>query len=251
MSARVKAAGAADRTRSTRILGTLALVYPDARTALLFSSPLECLVATVLSAQCTDARVNRVTRGLFKLYRSAKDYADAPREKLEREILPTGFFRSKARSIQGLATAIVRDHGGEVPSTMEELVELPGVGRKTANLVLGESFGITTGIVVDTHVARVSGRLGLTRHEDPVKIEQDLMAIVPRKDWIAFGMRMILHGRQICVARRPLCHDCPLLPDCPSGPGFMKSGVAAKPRETPSPAPAVPPSRLSGRRRRG
>ncbi|HZE89693.1 MAG TPA: endonuclease III [Verrucomicrobiae bacterium] len=208
---------AKERARAARVVGALLAAYPDARCALRFGNPLECLVATVLSAQCTDARVNLVTKDLFRTYRTAADYAGAPREEIEKAVRSTGFFRSKARSIQGLAAALVRDHGGKVPSTMEELIALPGVGRKTANVVLGESFGIVSGIVVDTHVHRLSRRLGLTTGDDPVKIERDLMAVVPEAQWIPFGMRMIAHGRRICDARRPRCAECPLLPDCPAG----------------------------------
>jgi endonuclease-3 len=177
-------------------------------------------VATVLSAQCTDARVNLVTRDLFRTYRSARDYAGDPPGRLEAAIRSTGFFRSKAKAIRTFCAALVRDHGGEVPASMDALVALPGVGRKTANLVLGEAFGIASGIVVDTHVHRVSRRLGLTPRDDPVKIESDLAAAVPREDWIAFGRRMILHGRRVCAARKPLCGSCPLLADCPFGRGL-------------------------------
>jgi endonuclease-3 len=187
-SGRRGAAARGESARGSAILSTLAGVYAGARVALVFSNPLECLVATVLSAQCTDARVNMVTRDLFRKYRTAADYASVPREQLETEIRSTGFFRSKAKAIQEFSAAIVKDHGGSVPRTMEDLVALPGVGRKTANLVLGESFGIASGIVVDTHVHRVSRRLALTEHDDPVKIERDLMEIVPQSDWIAFGI---------------------------------------------------------------
>ncbi len=207
----------AARQKAVRVVKELKKLFPEARCALGHSTPLELLVATVLSAQCTDARVNLVTRDLFKKYRSAADYAAAPREELENDIRSTGFFRSKAKSIQGLCEEIVRSHGGEVPRTMEELVRLPGVGRKTANVVLGEAFGITSGIVVDTHVHRISRRLGLTREEDPVKIERDLMEIFPRTEWLDLGMRMILHGRGLCPARSPRCGECPLLDECPFG----------------------------------
>jgi endonuclease-3 len=216
-SGRRGAAARGESARGSAILSTLAGVYAGARVALVFSNPLECLVATVLSAQCTDARVNMVTRDLFRKYRTAADYASVPREQLETEIRSTGFFRSKAKAIQEFSAAIVKDHGGSVPRTMEDLVALPGVGRKTANLVLGESFGIASGIVVDTHVHRVSRRLALTEHDDPVKIERDLMEIVPQSDWIAFGIRMIAHGRSICRARNPLCATCPFLDHCPFG----------------------------------
>ena len=217
--------------RASRIVARLERAYPEARCALLFSNPLECLVATVLSAQCTDARVNVVTRDLFRRHRTAAEYAAVPREQLEAEIRPTGFFRSKARSIQGICEALVRDHGGKVPASIDDLIALPGVGRKTANLVLGEAFGIASGIVVDTHVHRVSRRLGLTRHDDPEKIEADLAALVPRDEWIAFGTRMIAHGRSLCAARKPRCADCPLLEECPFG---LKEGAqGGAPRRKP------------------
>ena len=188
--------------------------YPDARTELDWKNPLELLVATMLSAQTTDVQVNKVTQSLFSKYRTAEDYADA--EELEADIRPTGFYRNKARSLQGMARALVQEHGGEVPRTMQELVSLPGVGRKTANVVLGNAFGVDEGIVVDTHVRRVSGRLGLTKNKDPVKIEQDLMKIVPEKDWTVFSHLLILHGRRTCKARQPDCPNCVLNDICPS-----------------------------------
>lgn len=228
----------ADRERIDRILYALARVYPGARCALVFSNPLECLIATVLSAQCTDARVNIVTRDLFRKHRSARDYASLPLEKLEEEIRSTGFYHSKAKAIRGLCSALVRDHAGEVPASMEALVALPGVGRKTANLVLGEAFGITSGIVVDTHVHRVARRLRLTTRDDPGKIERDLLEIVPREQWIAFGTRMIAHGRRICAARKPRCGECPLLACCPFG---LK--------EVPPPAKRAGPKKALTRRR--
>ena len=190
--------------------------YPDARTELDWSNPLELLVATILSAQTTDVQVNRVTEDLFVKYHSAEDYADAAPEDLAEDIRPTGFYRNKARSLQGMARALVEEHGGEVPSTMTELVALPGVGRKTANVVLGNAFGANEGIVVDTHVRRVSGRLGLTRNQDPVKIEQDLMGSVPEEDWTIFSHLLILHGRRTCKARKPDCPNCILNDICPS-----------------------------------
>jgi endonuclease III len=190
--------------------------YPDARTELDWSNPLELLVATILSAQTTDVQVNRVTEDLFVKYRHAEDYADAAPEALAEDIRPTGFYRNKTRSLQGMARALVEEHGGEVPSTMIELVALPGVGRKTANVVLGNAFGANEGIVVDTHVRRVSGRLGLTRNQDPVKIEQDLMGSVPEEDWTIFSHLLILHGRRTCKARKPDCPNCILNDICPS-----------------------------------
>lgn len=208
---------AREKPRALRILRGLKKLFPEAPCALGYSNPLELLVATVLSAQCTDTRVNIVTRDLFRKYRTAADYAASPPGVLEDEIRSTGFFKNKARAIRGLAGAIAEEHGGEVPASMEALVALPGVGRKTANVVLGEGFGIASGIVVDTHVHRLSRRLGLTAEDDPVKIEKDLIALFPRKEWIDLGMRLILHGRGLCTARKPKCAECPLLADCPFG----------------------------------
>ena len=190
--------------------------YPDARTELDWSNPLELLVATILSAQTTDVQVNRVTESLFSKYRTAEDYADSTPDELEEDIRPTGFYRNKARSLRGMASALVEEHGGEVPRTMSELVALPGVGRKTANVVLGNAFGTNEGIVVDTHVRRVSGRLGLTEGSDPVKIEQELMGLVPEGDWTIFSHLLILHGRRTCKARKPDCPNCILNDICPS-----------------------------------
>ena len=190
--------------------------FPDAQTELRWTSPLELLVATILSAQTTDVRVNAVTETLFDKYRTAADYAEADPGELEEDIRPTGFYRNKARSLRGMASALVEEHDGEVPRTMPELVALPGVGRKTANVVLGNAFGVDEGIVVDTHVRRVSKRLGLTEREDPEKIERDLMAVVPREDWTVFSHLLIFHGRRICKARKPDCPNCPLNDICPS-----------------------------------
>ncbi len=170
----------------------------------------------MLSAQTTDVQVNKVTESLFAKYRTAEDYAGADPDELEEDIRPTGFYRNKARSLRGMASALVEEHGGEVPRTMEELVTLPGVGRKTANVVLGNAFGVDEGIVVDTHVRRVSGRLGLTEEKDPVKIEKDLMQVVPREDWTVFSHLLILHGRRVCKARKPDCPNCVLKDICPS-----------------------------------
>jgi endonuclease-3 len=194
----------------------LKAAYPDARTELDWSNPLELLVATILSAQTTDVQVNRVTESLFSKYRTAEDYADSTPDELEENIRPTGFYRNKARSLRGMASALVEEHGGEVPRTMSELVALPGVGRKTANVVLGNAFGTNEGIVVDTHVRRVSGRLGLTEGSDPVKIEQELMRLVPEEDWTIFSHLLILHGRRTCKARKPDCPNCILNDICPS-----------------------------------
>jgi|SRR5579859_1430276 len=202
--------------RIGEILARLEAAYPDAKCSLDHQDPLELLVATILSAQCTDARVNIVTRQLFKKYRSAKDYAVANPAVFEAEIKSTGFFRNKTKSVLGMANALVDTHGGKVPDTMEELVKLPGVGRKTANVVLGNAFGKNEGVVVDTHVARISGLLKLTRQKDPVKIEQDLMKVVPRKEWTLFPHLMIHHGRAICIANRPRCAECVIADLCPS-----------------------------------
>ena len=198
------------------VVARLKAEFPDARTELDWKNPLELLVATMLSAQTTDVQVNKVTQNLFAKYSKAEDYADAAPEELEEDIRPTGFYRNKARSLRGMASALVEEHGGEVPRTMWELVALPGVGRKTANVVLGNAFGVDEGIVVDTHVRRVSGRLGLTRNQDPIKIEQDLMKIVPEEDWTVFSHLLILHGRQTCKARKPDCPNCVLNDICPS-----------------------------------
>jgi endonuclease-3 len=198
------------------VVARLKAEFPDARTELDWNNPLELLVATMLSAQTTDVQVNRVTQTLFAKYRTAEDYAHADATELEEDIRPTGFYRNKARSLRNMADALVEEHGGEVPSTMQELVALPGVGRKTANVVLGNAFGVDEGIVVDTHVRRVSGRLGLTENKDPVKIEQDLMKVVPDEDWTVFSHLLILHGRRTCKARKPDCPNCVLNDICPS-----------------------------------
>ncbi|WP_119069661.1 endonuclease III [Rubrobacter indicoceani] len=190
--------------------------YPNAETELTYSSPLELLVAVILSAQCTDVRVNQVTGNLFAKYRSPEDYAAAPPEELEEDIRPTGFFRNKARSIRGMSEALIRDHDGKVPRTMQELVALPGVGRKTANVILGNVFGVNEGVVVDTHVKRLSNRLGFTEESDPVKVERDLIPLVPERDRTLFAHLLIFHGRNVCKARKPLCRTCLLNDICPS-----------------------------------
>ena len=201
---------------ASEVTARLKAEYPDARTELDWSNPLELLVATILSAQTTDVQVNRVTESLFSKYRTAEDYADSTPDELEEDIRPSGFYRNKARSLRGMASALVEEHGGEVPRTMSELVALPGVGRKTANVVLGNAFGTNEGIVVDTHIRRVSGRLGLTESQDPVKIEQDLMEVVPEEDRTIFSHLLILHGRRTCKARKPDCPNCILNDICPS-----------------------------------
>ena len=213
--------------RVARILPILKGLYPDARCSLDHSTPLELLIATILSAQCTDDRVNIVTRDLFRKYRSAGDLAAVAQEILERDIQSTGFFRNKAKSLRGMAAAILAGHGGKVPDSMDELTKLPGVGRKTANVVLGNAFGLNVGIVVDTHVSRLSQRLGLTKQADPVRIEADLMAVVPKEDWTLFAHLLIFHGRKICQARKPKCDQCPLLALCPYGQKLVAK--AAKP----------------------
>jgi endonuclease-3 len=204
--------------RIAQILPILKRTYPQARCRLDHASPLQLLVATILSAQCTDDRVNIVTKQLFSKYKKAADYAGVTQEVLEREIQSTGFFRNKAKSIRGMAAALVASHGGEVPDTMETLTELPGVGRKTANVVLGNAFNKNLGIVVDTHVTRVSNRLGLTDHpSDAVKIEHDLIPLIPQEDWTLWSHLLIFHGRAKCMARNPKCQECPLLKYCPFG----------------------------------
>jgi endonuclease III len=213
---KTKVATAQRKTRARKIIARLKREYPDATCALNHHSALELVVATILSAQCTDARVNMVTPHLFAKYRTAADYAAADPRVLEKEIQSTGFFRNKTKSIIGMAQALVERHGGEVPQTMEELTALPGVGRKTANVILGTWFKKNEGVVVDTHVHRLSRLLGLTRQDDPVKIEQDLMEIVPRADWTWFSHTLIQHGRSVCIARRPRCADCVLNRLCPS-----------------------------------
>ena len=190
--------------------------YPDANCALEHRTPFQLLVATILSAQCTDVRVNIVTKELFARYPDAESLAAAPRPTLERLVHSTGFFRNKAKNLKGTARQLVAEHGGRVPDTMEALLALPGVARKTANVVLGNAYGKNEGVVVDTHVGRLSRRLGLTTHDDPVKVERDLMALVPRADWTWVAHALILHGRAICGARGPRCGECPLAPDCPS-----------------------------------
>src|SRR5438309_8270333 len=204
-------------------------VYPDALTKLNFGNPLELLIATILSAQCTDKRVNMVTPALFKKYRTAKDYAKAPQSELENAIKSTGFFRNKTKSIRAATSTIAEKFGGKVPSTMEELRELPGVGRKTANVVLGNAFNKNEGIVVDTHVARLSQRLGLTKQKDPEKIQRDLMKLRPREHWTDWSHWLIWHGRRRCYARKPDCSNCEVFRLCPSGKIFVRSGAAKKP----------------------
>ena len=202
------------RRRAIQINSALAELYPDAHCALHYVNPLQLLVATILSAQCTDERVNKVTPALFARYPDAAAYASADIVELERMIQSAGFFRNKARNIKACCQMIVERHGGLVPRTMEELVPLPGVGRKTANVILGNAYDVP-GIPVDTHVGRLSRRMGLTEREDPVKVESDLMALIPKEEWTMFGHRMIFHGRQVCQSRQPKCQVCVLNKICP------------------------------------
>jgi endonuclease III len=202
--------------RANEINRRLKKAYPTAHCALNHTSPLELLIATILSAQCTDERVNQVTAFLFRKYRTCEDYLRVAPQELEQDIRPTGFFRNKTKSIQGACRMLLEKYRGNIPKTMEELLLLPGVARKTANVVLGVAFGIASGVVVDTHVGRLSRRMGLTRDERPDKVEADLMALLPRKEWINFSHRMIMHGRQICIARKPRCSICPVANICPS-----------------------------------
>jgi len=213
---RRKETPAALRARARRIIARLERAYPGATCALQHRNALELLVATILSAQSTDARVNMVTPALFTKYRTAQDYASTDPKLFEEEIHSTGFFRNKTKSIIGMGLALVERHGGKVPDTMEQLVQLPGVGRKTANVVLGTWFGKNEGVVVDTHVQRLATLLALTREQDPVKIERDLMALVPRAKWTWLSHTLILHGRRVCIARRPKCEECVVSRWCPS-----------------------------------
>jgi len=215
MPRKPKEAFAQTKRRAAAVFRRLRRAYPDAKTALDHTNPLELLVATILSAQSTDKGVNLVTPALFRKYKTAADYARSPRGVLEREIHSTGFFNSKAKSLRAMGAAIAAEHGGKVPATMEDLVALPGVGRKTANVVLGNAFGIDEGFVVDTHVARLSRRLGFTRQTDPVKIETDLLALVPQGRRALGAHLLIFHGRRVCTARKPLCEECPVNPLCP------------------------------------
>ncbi len=202
------------RARARHLVRILAQAYPDAHCALNYQTPLQLLVATILSAQCTDVRVNLVTPALFARYPDAEAFATADPAELEALIRSTGFYRNKAKSILGCCKRLVAEHGGQVPASMEELVPLPGVGRKTANVLLGNAFGVP-GITVDTHVGRLSRRLGLTEQTDPEKVERDLMAVIPEKEWTMFSHRTIFHGRRVCHARKPCCEDCVLERLCP------------------------------------
>ena len=216
---------AGDRVEA--IITRLEARYPQARCSLDFQSPLQLLVATILSAQCTDERVNMVTPILFARYRTAQDYADANPDELAAIIRSTGFYRNKTRSLIGMGRALAERHGGEVPRTLDELTQVPGAGRKTANVVLGNAFGIDEGVVVDTHVKRITHRLGLTRHTDPVRIERDLMALVPRRHWTLLPHLLIHHGRAVCQARTPRCEICPVNDLCPFPGTPRRRGPAA------------------------
>jgi endonuclease-3 len=205
-----------EKKRTRQIIRLLKKEYTDARCSLNHSNPLELLVATILSAQCTDERVNIVTADLFRRHHTPQDYSDAPVAELERDIHSTGFFRNKAKAIQGACRLIAEEYGGQVPRTMEELLKLPGVARKTANVVLGNAYNIASGVVVDTHVTRLSERLGLSNEKTAEKIERDLTALVPKDDWINFSHLLIAHGRKVCQARKPLCGECVVAKLCPS-----------------------------------
>ncbi len=204
------------KERVKEIIALLKKEYPDVKIALSYSDPLQLLIATVLSARCTDKKVNEVTEKLFKKYRTLQDYVNTPQEELEKEIYSTGFYKNKAKNIKKMSEILVSNFNSEVPDTMEELLTLPGVARKTANIVLSGAFGKTEGIAVDTHVKRLSPRLGISTNKDQDKIEQDLMAIVPKSDWSIFTLLLIHHGRKICSARKPLCKECVLNKICPS-----------------------------------
>jgi endonuclease-3 len=211
------------KKRVRDVIRRLKRAYPDAKTSLNHTNPFELLIATILSAQCTDERVNIVTADLFRKYHKPEDYLKVPARELEKDIQSTGFFRNKTKSIQGTAKMLTEEFGGEVPHTMDELLELPGVARKTANVVLGNAFGIKAGVVVDTHVTRLSHRLGFTQEKTAEKIERALIPIVPKKDWVIFPHLMIFHGRKICKARNPLCAECVVEKQCPSS--YLKTGV--------------------------
>jgi endonuclease-3 len=211
------------KQKTRKIVTALKRAYPDAKCALNHSNAFELLIATILSAQCTDARVNIVTADLFRKYRKPEDYLKISPATLQKEIRTTGFFRNKAKSIQGTAKVLTEKYAGSVPHTMEEMLELPGVARKTANVVLGNAFGIASGVVVDTHVSRLSHRLGLSKQKQAEKIEKDLIELVPKKDWVIFSHLLIFHGRTVCKARNPQCDACIVEKFCPSS--FLKTGV--------------------------
>jgi endonuclease-3 len=216
------------QARLDAVLPILKRTYPDSHCSLTHGNAFQLLIATILSAQCTDERVNMVTPELFRKYKTPRELAAAEPQRLEKDIQSTGFYRNKAKSLKGMAQALLDRHGGEVPSDMEALTALPGVGRKTANVILGNAFKKNVGVVVDTHVARLSQRLGLSDHGDPVKIEQDLMELVAKEDWTLLSHLLIDHGRAICQARTPRCQECPLLTYCPAGQKLVKAAVKAE-----------------------
>jgi endonuclease III len=231
---RPKTASANPDTNPARVAAILAgldAMYPDAVCELVHANPFQLLISTILSAQCTDVRVNQVTAELYKKYRTPKDFAYATPSELEQQIRPTGFFRNKTKSVMGASKAIVEQFGGVVPRTMEEILTLPGVARKTGNVVLGSGYGIAAGVVVDTHVIRLSNRLDLTHHTEPIKIEQDLMRILPQSKWIQFSHQLIWHGRRICVARKPRCIDCKLEKLCYAKDKTYSSAPESVPRK--------------------
>jgi endonuclease III len=237
------------KARATEVHARLARQYPDARVELDFTNPFELLIATILAAQSTDVRVNIVTKSLFRKYPNPQAFANASQVEMETDVKQTGFFRNKAKAVIACSKAIVERHGGEVPRTMEELVELPGVGRKTANVVLGNAMGIEAGVIVDTHVTRLSGRLGFTKHADPVDIEQDLIKIVPRSEWTKFANHLILHGRRVCIARKPDCPNCVLNDICPSADVFREDPASPAKSRGRSARSATPPSKPPSRTR--
>ncbi len=234
------------KARALEVNQRLKTLYPDARVELDFHNAFELLIATILAAQSTDVRVNIVTKSLFRKYPDAHAFANASLVEMETAVKQTGFFRNKAKAVINCSKALVERHGGEVPKTIEELVELPGVGRKTANVVLGNAYGINAGVIVDTHVTRLSGRLAFTKHADPVDIEKDLMRLVPREEWTAFANRLILHGRRVCIARKPDCPNCVVNDICPSAilTDDRPSPASSKGRSARSARPSKPsPSR--------
>ena len=237
------------KTRAAEVNRRLHEIYPDARVELDYRNPFELLIATILAAQSTDVRVNIVTKSLFRKYPDARAFANASQVEMETDVKQTGFFRNKAKAVIACSKALVEKHGGEVPRTMEELVALPGVGRKTANVVLGNAMGIEAGIIVDTHVTRLSGRLGFTKHADPVDIEKDLMKIVPRGEWTKFANHLILHGRRVCIARKPACPNCVLNDICPSAILVTEAPASPAASRARSARSAKRPSKLPSRNR--
>ncbi len=225
------------KRRALLILECLKELYPEAPCSLDYENPLQLLIATMLSAQCTDARVNIVTPALFERFPTVTDYAEAEVGEIESYVKSTGFYRNKAKNIRATCEKIILDFGGEVPQSMDGLTSLPGVARKTANVVLAHAFGINAGVTVDTHVKRITNHLGLTKHDAPVKIEQDLMKLLPQADWENWSIRLVYHGRAVCDARNPACERCQLLEWCPSGPKLIKAKTAAKTTKSSSKKP--------------